>query len=164
MHRHAQSWPIYLCSCAAWLLLYIQFLMGGHVLAAEVAPGPLIFYVNNITGKDSHDGRQSSPTEDGRYGPVATITRAIELAPPSSRILIANTGLDYRETVRVGKDKHGKPDAPFVIDGQGATVNGLLQAPAKAWTHFRDDIFYFETYRRRGQATPHAQKQLAGVP
>jgi hypothetical protein len=154
MHGHAQSRLICLRSCMVWLLFYIQVLMGGHVFAAEVVPGPLIFYVNNITGKDSHDGRQSSPVSDGNSGPVATITRAIELAPPSSRILIANTGLDYRETVRVGKDKHGKPDAPFVIDGQGATVNGLLQAPAKAWTHLRDDIYWFEHIDATGKRRP----------
>lgn len=133
------------------LLLLAWMGMQGHVLAADPVAGPQTFHVNNLTGNDSNDGLRPTPGEDGTSGPVATITKAIALAPPSSRILIASTGVDYRETVRVGKGKHGRPDAPFVIDGQGATVSGLLQAPTKAWKHLREDIYWFEHHDDTGK-------------
>ncbi len=128
-------------------------LMGALAAGAAVAP-PVTLYVNNRTGNDTFDGRAAEPAADGKAGPFATIMKAVSMAPVSAHIEIANTGMDYREYVRVEHNARGTPGAPFVIDGHGATVSGLLEVPAERWTRLKDDIYWFKNMLPDGKPGP----------
>jgi hypothetical protein len=122
--------------------------------AAEIAPTN--FYVNNITGSDSYDGRSAVPTVDGNSGPCRTIMEAVRKATVGAHISIARTGGDYLETVTIRDFKKGTPTAPLIIDGNGATVNGLVQVTADRWHLLKDDIYWMEN--RPGH------NELSGMP
>ena len=125
------------------------------VLAAGAADvSPATFYVNNRTGNDAFDGRAQEPAADGKTGPFASIMKAVRSAPASAHIEISNTGIDYRERVRVDKTAHGRPAAPFVIDGHGATVTGLVKVPPRSWTLLTNDVFGFRQTLPDGRPGP----------
>ena len=109
--------------------------------AAENAPRDIV-YVDNKAGSDDFTGRAPKPGAD-KAGPFATIMKAITQCQPGARIEIANTGTDYRETVRVTGLKKSSADAPLLIDGHGAYVSGLVSVPTNQWIHLKDDIYYF---------------------
>lgn len=116
---------------------------------AGVAAGDT-FYVNNVTGSDKCDGK--SPRRRGSTGPFATIMRAVQQCTVGAVIDIANTGVDYREDVHIEGYRKGRAERPLQIDGHGATVNGLLEAPAKGWEHVKDDLYRFTN--RNADGTP----------
>lgn len=115
-------------------------------------------FVDNIGGDDLHDGSQ--PQSAGGPGPVRTVHKALLVARPGDRILLANTGEPYRESIALSSGKHsGTPRAPFVIDGQGAVLEGAEPVPARAWEHWRGDVFRFRPSR-----TSYQQLFLDGRP
>ena len=92
------------------------------------------WYVNNKTGSDANDGRSAKTA-------FATIKRATSSAKTSDTLVLANTGVAYREPimmVRLG----GTPAAPFVIEGNGATITGLKPIKPDAW-QARDGGLHF---------------------
>ncbi len=116
-------------------------------------------YVDNLHGDDNRDGR-TLVTNAELGGPVRSLTRALELAHVSDRIVLANTGVPYRESVTLSGGRHnGTPLRPFVIAGSGAVLEGSLPVPAKAWEHFRGDVFRFRPPR-----SAFAQLFLGGPP
>jgi hypothetical protein len=137
----------------------------GPAAGGTELPVRVTVYVNNATGSDAWDGLGPVPA-DGGSGPVATITRGIALAPTGALISIANTGKDYRESVRVDGHAPAKPDAvgprpargvaglPLVLDGHGAAVSGLVTVPAERWTRHADDVVWFENRDADGKAGP----------
>ena len=81
-------------------------------------------YVNNAAGNDRYDG-QSEQQSGERLGPVRTIQRALRLATASDRIVLANTGVPYRESITLfGRRNSGLEDFPFIINGNGAILEG----------------------------------------
>ena len=111
------------------------------LFAGDGVPGE-VFYVDNKNGSDSFDGRSADP-KGGNSGPLKTIMQAVRSCSVGARIEIANTGTDYRESISIEGFKKGRADAPLVIDGHGATVNGLQEIPADQWISLKDDIYYF---------------------
>lgn len=138
---------------AGWLGLVLTMATGLPLAAADLPPGTTL-YVNNQAGNDAFDGLVAAPAGDGKHGPVATISKAISVAPVSAHIEIANTGSDYREGVSVRKATHGRAAAPLVIDGHGATISGLVKLAPTAWTLFKDDIYWFKNTLPDGQPGP----------
>jgi hypothetical protein len=116
--------------------------------------GPTTIYVDNRTGADTNNGLAGQPNTDGGSGPVATITRALALAPVGGCISIANTGRDYRESVRVEKLFKGRPATPLIIDGHGATVSGLAPIPAAQWIQVKDDLYVYSGLQADGRTAP----------
>jgi hypothetical protein len=100
-------------------------------------------YVNNQTGSDDFDGRAAESAGDGKSGPLKTIMQAVRKCAVGARIEIANTGVDYRESVSIGGFKKGRADSPLIIDGHGAYVSGLVALAADQWISHKDDIYYF---------------------
>ena len=100
-------------------------------------------YVNNVDGDDLLDGSISQ--RRGVFeGPVRTIRRALRLAGKSDRVIIANAGKPYRESVSLSTGRHtGDRQRPFTIVGNGAVLDGSLPVPNAAWEHYRDDVFRF---------------------
>jgi hypothetical protein len=82
---------------------------------------------------------------NARSGPVRTIAKALRLAEAGDRIVLAKTSQPYRESVSLTSSKHsGSPLGPFVIEGNGAVLDGSTPVADDAWRHFDGDVFYFE--------------------
>jgi hypothetical protein len=117
-----------LCTIAAILLL------------AEAAHGRDIF-VNNQLGDDRRTGMSPLPEGHGG-GPCRTIGKALRIAGPSDRIVIANTGEPYRESITLEAARHsGDARYPFVILGNGATLDGTISLDNANWEYAGDDMF-----------------------
>ena len=131
-----------------WILLpavLAGILGGGLPSVAGVADAAVKtnYYVNNRIGSDEMDGLAATPSPDGKSGPTATIMAAIRKACAGARIVIANTEQEYRETIRIKDFRKGRAGNPLVIDGNGATVSGLVRAAPERWTHVHDDVYSF---------------------
>ena len=86
-------------------------------------------YVNNLTGDDRNQGTLGDPAA-GNEGPVRNINRALRLARRGDRIEVANTGKAYEECLTLQGARHsGYAYAPFVINGNGAVLDGAEQHP-----------------------------------
>jgi hypothetical protein len=137
-------------------------------LAVCVRPAPAAtVYVDNVAGDDLHDGSQ--PTNLGGNGAVRTLRKALRICHAGDRILLANTGQPYRESISLSAAEHcGTALSAFVIDGQGAILEGAEPVPANAWENERGTIFRFHPPRSTYQqlyldGQPAVQrKQLAG--
>lgn len=117
------------------------------VVSVSAAAQARDVFVNNITGDDTFSGELAT-TSSGGEGPVRSLAKALRLAGPGDRIVLAKTGDQYRECVALEGGKHsGDGYLPFVIDGQGATLDGSAAIPERSWEAVADDVFRFR--RRR---------------
>jgi len=97
-------------------------------------------YVNNVTGDDRHGG--SDAESSGTGGPCRSIAKALRIAQPSDRIIVANTGQPYRESVTIQGPRHSGDDRfPFQIIGNGATIDGTTSMSDAVWEYVADDTF-----------------------
>ncbi len=104
-------------------------------------------FVDNRAGDDRFLGRQPVATGDGS-GPVRSIGRAVKLARPGDRIVIANTGVPYRESFSlVAGAFRSSPEVPMVILGNGAVLDGTAEVPRAAWRHYEGDVYRFRPPR-----------------
>lgn len=100
-------------------------------------------FVSNTAGDDQFNGRTAQGIGDYN-GPTQTINRALRLAAKGDRIIIANTGLPYRESIALVGNKHaGDGFRPFTIVGNGAVLDGSVETPIEAWEAFATDEFRF---------------------
>ncbi len=124
-------------------------LLGICLLVAK----PLVardLYVDNQSGDDGRDGLSADSRGDS--GPLRTIRRALKLAGKGDRIIVANTGEPYRESVTLQAGPHsGITNHPFTILGNGAILDGSQSVPAEVWQHVQDDIFRFQPPRMAHQ-------------
>ncbi|HEX5445756.1 MAG TPA: right-handed parallel beta-helix repeat-containing protein [Pirellulales bacterium] len=121
------------------LALISLTLAGGAALGATV-------YVDNIAGDDLLDG--AAAVSDAGSGPVRTLRKALRVAQRGDRIVLANTGEPYRETISLSDRRHsGTADSPFLIDGQGAVLEGADPVPPEAWENDRGAVFRFRPSR-----------------
>ncbi len=108
-------------------------------------------YVNNQAGDDGATGYYEQNMV-GRAGPVRTVAKALRLAQNGDRILLANTGQPYRESVSLVGSRHGgTPSQRFRIQGNGATLDGSAPVPDEAWEHYRGDVFRFQPLKTQCQ-------------
>lgn len=123
---------------------------------AEAAARDL--FVDNVLGDDLNDGLATDTAGFG--GPVRTVRRALEIAIPGDRIVLAKNDEPYRETISLSTARHcGNGLRPLVIDGQGAILDGTAPAPDRSWESVRGPIFRFRPARSSYQ-----QLFLAGKP
>lgn len=105
-------------------------------------------HVNNIGGDDLHDGLapQSNTLE---HGPVRSIQRALEIAHKGDRIIVANTGEPYRESVTIqGGRNSGLFRRPFTILGNGAVLDGSVAIHRDVWKPVVVDVYRFTPERK----------------
>jgi hypothetical protein len=117
-------------------------------------------YVDNVAGEDLFLGRTAK--SEGFDGPVRTIARALKLAAPHDRIVLANTGVPYRESVSLSGGRHsGSRLEPFLLEGNGAVLDGSAPIDPQVWSPVRGqrDVFRFRPPRKAYQ-----QIFLAGKP
>ena len=66
------------------------------------------------------------------------------LAERGDRIVVAKTARLYRESLTLQAARHsGIPTRPFVIVGNGATIDGSAPVPGDAWEHVEGEVFRF---------------------
>ncbi len=116
-------------------------------------------FVDNIGGDDRHEGRAPVARNVGG-GPCRTIAQALRLARGGDRIVLAPTGEPYRECITLHGAQHsGSARRPFVILGNGATLDGSRPVHPEAWKQFDGD-----TYRFRPLKMSHQQLFLNDRP
>ncbi len=104
------------------------------------------WYVNNVKGDDARDGR--SEEVSGSSGPFRTIARALRSAEAGDRILLANTGKPYQESITLQGGSHsGTRSSPFALIGNGAVLDGRKPVPAGAWEFYEGHVFRFRPER-----------------
>jgi len=124
--------------CQIFSLVAVIGLMASHAAASDV-------FVNNLTGDDHFDGRFAA-SQGGASGPARSLAKALRIAGPGDRIVVANTGVAYHESVSLSGLRHsGLGFRPLVIDGNGATLDG--SAPAVGWEPVGGDLFRFRPER-----------------
>ncbi len=98
-------------------------------------------YVDNVNGDDRLGGH--SPAAGSELGgPCRSIAKALRIAQPSDRVVVANTGVPYRECVTIQGPRHSGSDSfPFYLNGNGATLDGTMSLAEAKWEHFRGNIF-----------------------
>ncbi|MEI8374566.1 MAG: right-handed parallel beta-helix repeat-containing protein [Planctomycetota bacterium] len=101
-------------------------------------------FVDNVGGDDKNNGMHSQNQGD-TGNPVRTIAKALRLARAGDRVILANSDQPYRECVALVGTRHSGAASlmPFILDGNGATLDGSAAIPAEGWTYFRDNIFRF---------------------
>jgi hypothetical protein len=115
------------------------------LLAAPAAGRDI--HVDNLSGDDSFTGRYREHLPD-RSGPVRTIAKALRLARSGDRIVLAKTEQPYRESLSLVGSRHsGYSYRPFVIEGNGAILDGSAPVPPEAWEHYRGAVFRFRPPR-----------------
>lgn len=94
-------------------------------------------HVDNIGGSDMADGASERTA-------CRTIERALRGAAKGDRIVLANTGQPYRESITLQGGRHsGTADRPFEIVGNGAILEGSAPVPERAWEHAHGNVFRF---------------------
>ena len=108
-------------------------------------------FVSNTAGDNRFTGRHSRNLPD-LAGPVRTISRALQLAHRGDRIVVENTGEAYRESLSLVGGRHsGDSFTPFIIEGNGAILDGSATVPPKVWEHCRGPVFRFRPPRLEHQ-------------
>jgi hypothetical protein len=116
-------------------------------------------FVNNVTGVDRSQGIAESGAGGGD-GPVRTIARALRISRNGDSIVLADTGVAYREsiTLQAGRNS-GSEGKIFRLVGNGATLDGSRLVPKDDWEHYAGAVFRF-----RPRHTAHHQMFLNDIP
>jgi hypothetical protein len=103
-------------------------------------------FVDNASGDDKNTGLHAQ-TQGDTSSPVQTIAKALRLAKAGDRIVLAASERPYHESIALVGTKHGGagPRLPFILEGNGAVLDGSAPMPAAGWKHFRDNIFRFRS-------------------
>jgi hypothetical protein len=109
--------------------------------AAEAGARDL--FVDNRGGDDRFDGTAPTSRGDG-IGPFQTIARALRAAAPGDRIILADTGEPYRESITLQGAAHsGLSYQDLRLSGNGAVLDGSAPIPRDAWQPVGQGIWRF---------------------
>lgn len=130
----------------------------GSLISVSSASARDIF-VNNVLGDDRRGGTMATVGDEGT-GPCRSIAKALRIASPGDRIVVANTGQPYRESITVQGPRHSGIDRfPTIISGNGATLDGSMSLSENVWEFAGDSMFRTRPINKSFQ-----QLFLAGVP
>jgi hypothetical protein len=116
-------------------------------------------FVNNQAGNDQFRG-EVPQNVGGQDGPVRSIARALRLADRGDRIVLAKTDQPYRESITLAGVRHsGQYRQPFLMEGNGAILDGSAPIPPDTWQFFRGAVFRFQPLQ-----VSHQQLFLDGRP
>ena len=116
-------------------------------LTCAARAGAADLFVDNVLGDDRRDGT-ATVAADRSSGPLHTITHALRLARAGDRIVLAKTDQPYRESITLSGARHsGNVLQPFVIEGNGATLEGAEPIPHDGWQHDRGAVFRYRPAR-----------------
>lgn len=125
-----------------------------RILSAVACLGLLVarswgadIYVNNVTGDDRNDGSAPVAASE-QMGPFRTLTRALRATAKGDRLIVANTGQAYRESITLqGSRQSGYPEVVFELHGNGATLDGTEPVPLEGWSFYRGSLFRYRPPR-----------------
>jgi hypothetical protein len=125
------------------------------LLCLACCPAPAVakdIFVDNAQGVDRNNGATALPQGAGN-GPVRSISRALLLAEKADRVILANTGLPYQESLTLQAGWHSGFDRsfPFRLVGNGAVLDGTAPVPPEAWETFLGPVFRFQPPRMAHQ-------------
>ena len=101
-------------------------------------------YVNNLSGSNRNSGELAGQAPPGK-GPTRTIQHALRIASYGDRIVVANTGEPYRECLSLQTSRNsGSVSYPFVIEGNGAILDGSGPIPVEDWEPASGDVLSFQ--------------------
>jgi len=122
---------------SAFIAAVFWGILGSASIAREI-------YVNNISGDDKLCGDMAVATTNIN-GPVRTINKALRLALAGDRVVLANTGQPYRESISLQGERHSSVrENAFVLQGNGAILDGSAPVPDDRWEYVEGDIFRFQ--------------------
>ncbi|MGI9518727.1 MAG: right-handed parallel beta-helix repeat-containing protein [Pirellulaceae bacterium] len=117
------------------------------------------FYVNNIVGADTNNGKKSTDPSNNS-GPFRTIARALRGAQRGDRVFVEKTTQPYYESLGVqGVRNSGTDYMPFSIISNGAILDGSQPVDPGAWEHYGGNVFRFMP-----RLKSHQQLYLDGKP
>ncbi|HZZ73707.1 MAG TPA: right-handed parallel beta-helix repeat-containing protein [Pirellulales bacterium] len=126
---------------SSWLVALVLAAVACGRLPACVASD---IYVDNVGGDDLLDG--TAPTKPGdRIGPVRTIAKAVRISGAGDRIILQPNPEPYRENFTLFGANHSglNSDHPFVLEANGAILDGSAPAPGLLWEHYQGEVFRF---------------------
>jgi parallel beta helix pectate lyase-like protein len=98
-------------------------------------------FVDNVNGDDRRGGQSATPKGEAG-GPCRSIAKALRIAQSGDRIVIANTGIPYRECLSIqGPNHSGDANFPFHIIGNGAALDGTMSLAEAKWELVRGHTF-----------------------
>jgi hypothetical protein len=104
-------------------------------------------FVNNVTGDDRRNGSQPKVSSEND-GPFRTIGRGLRAAQSGDRVVIANTGINYRESITLQAGRHsGIPTQPFRVVGNGAILDGTSSIHPRVWKFVKEGEYRYRTPR-----------------
>lgn len=108
-------------------------------------------FVDNLAGDDRNNGSQPVAGAVGA-GPLRSISRALWIAHAGDRVVLTKNAEPYREMVcLIGPRNSGFEETPFVIEGNGAVIDGSAMINSEDWDHAFGDVF---KVRFRYMSTP----------
>ncbi len=120
------------------LLIYAACGTMLSLIAADV-------FVNNQTGSDANDCLTADCA-------AATFDKAMKVAKPGDRLIIANTGKPYYESLFLKSDL-GKDGQNFVVEGNGAVISGLGKLDMSKF-ELKDGQYYYELGKKASNLNP----------
>lgn len=98
-------------------------------------------HVDNVAGDDRNNGSQAGGGAVDT-GPLKTIARALWIAHAGDRIVLTKNAEPYREMLSViGPRNSGLDDSPFVIEGNGAVIDGTGLINPEDWDFAFGEVF-----------------------
>jgi hypothetical protein len=102
----------------------VSLVVALHLAVSHEVAGARDLFVDNVAGNNENNGLLARNAAPG-VGPLRSISAALRRVEPGDRIVIANTRQPYRECLTVQGARHsGSPRRPFVIEGNGAILDG----------------------------------------
>ena len=119
----------------------IVLLSLGSVLFAGAAE----VYVDRWSGSDVNNGAAATP--------VATLARGVSLLAAGDTLVLIAGPEPYYEALNLGGCS-GSAKTPIVVEGNGATLSGLVAMPATEWT-IQADGTYWHPHAKAGALQPY---------
>jgi hypothetical protein len=118
----------------AFAATIVILLLGASAHARDI-------FVDNVLGDDRRAGTMAAVAgETG--GPCRSIAKALRIALPGDRIVVAKTARPYRESITIQGPRHSGDDRyPLVIVGNGATLDGTFSLADARWEHVGKGTF-----------------------
>ena len=102
-----------------------------------------ILFVNNVLGSDTNSGTVET-NQGGRDGPLKSIAAALKRSRAGGRIIVGKTDQPYYECLTFqGRHHSGSSLRPFVVEGNGATLDGTAPIPTQGWQHVHKSIYRY---------------------
>ena len=123
-----------------------RFLVAGLAIAclAVYADAARRATSSSTTWRATTPTRRQTQIQPDRSGPLRTITCALRRARQGDRIVLAKTAEPYRESITLfGQQNSGTAGQPFVLVGNGATLDGSAPVAPDGWEHYRGAVFRF---------------------